>query len=109
MRCAHICTSSIFLKTTCSMPFYTHKEAARSEAEEVIYPLVRDLLAKTNTNPADVDILVINCSLFSPTPSLCSMVVNEFKMRSDVSSYNLRCVCVCVSDRDAVRSDRDGI
>jgi|TARA_B110000090_G_scaffold16322_1_gene16309 3-ketoacyl-CoA synthase len=64
-------------------------EAARSEAEEVIYPLVRDLLKKTNTNPADVDILVINCSLFSPTPSLCSMVVNEFKMRSDISSYNL--------------------
>ncbi len=64
-------------------------EAARLEAEEVMYPIVRDLLTKTNTDPKDIDILVINCSLFSPTPSLCSMVVNEFNMRSDISSYNL--------------------
>jgi predicted naringenin-chalcone synthase len=64
-------------------------EAARKEAETVIYDCVRNLLKKTNTNPSDIDILVVNCSLFSPTPSLCSMVVNEFGMRSDVSSYNL--------------------
>jgi 3-ketoacyl-CoA synthase len=39
--------------------------------------------------PSEIDILVINCSLFSPTPSLCSMVINKFGLRSDVSSYNL--------------------
>ena len=36
-----------------------------------------------------VDFLVINCSLFSPTPSLCAMAANKFKMRSDVRTYNL--------------------
>merc|ERR1712232_32844 len=35
------------------------------------------------------DVLVINCSLFSPTPSLCAMVISEFGMRNDIQSYNL--------------------
>lgn len=37
----------------------------------------------------DIDILVVNCSLFNPTPSLSAMIVNHFKMRSDVITYNL--------------------
>lgn len=64
-------------------------EGARREAEIVIFDCVRKVLASTGTKPRDIDILVINCSLFSPTPSLCSMVVNEFGLRSNVSSYNL--------------------
>lgn len=64
-------------------------EAARKESEVVINTCVRDLLKKTKTDPKDIDILVVNCSLFSPTPSLCSMVVNEFGLKSDISSYNL--------------------
>jgi predicted naringenin-chalcone synthase len=28
-------------------------------------------------------------SLFSPTPSLCSMVIHKFGLRSDVRSFNL--------------------
>mmetsp|Transcript_33325 Transcript_33325/g.31789 ORF Transcript_33325/g.31789 Transcript_33325/m.31789 type:complete len:537 (+) Transcript_33325:76-1686(+) len=64
-------------------------EAARKESETVMYSCVRNALKKTGTNPKDIDILVVNCSLFSPTPSLTSMVINEFGMRSDVSAYNL--------------------
>lgn len=36
-----------------------------------------------------VDILIVNCSLFNPTPSLSAMIVNHFKMKSSVVSYNL--------------------
>lgn len=64
-------------------------EAARKESETVIFDCVRNLLKKTKTNPKDIDFLVINCSLFSPTPSLCSMVINEFNLKADISSYNL--------------------
>ena len=64
-------------------------EASRAEFEEVAYDAVSKLLKKTKTKAKDIDILVINCSLFSPTPSLCSMVINKFGMRADVSSYNL--------------------
>jgi len=38
---------------------------------------------------AQVDILIVNCSLFNPTPSLASMVVKHFRMRPSVITYNL--------------------
>ncbi|CAM9645785.1 unnamed protein product [Chrysoparadoxa australica] len=64
-------------------------EAARTEAEVVIFDVVAAALEKAHIKPHDVDILIINCSLFSPTPSLCSMVVHKFGLRSDIVSYNL--------------------
>eukprot|EP01038_Epipyxis_sp_PR26KG_P007104 gene7104-9693_t len=70
-------------------PADTSAEAARKESEIVIFDCVRNALKKTGVKAKDIDILVINCSLFSPTPSLCSMVINEFGLRSDISSYNL--------------------
>lgn len=36
-----------------------------------------------------VDALVVNCSLFGPTPSLSAMIINHFRMRSNIISYNL--------------------
>lgn len=36
-----------------------------------------------------MDILIVNCSLFNPTPSLSAMIVNHFKFKSNVVSYNL--------------------
>ena len=36
-----------------------------------------------------IDILITNCSLYCPTPSLSSLVVNHFKMRSNIISYSL--------------------
>ena len=36
-----------------------------------------------------MDILIVNCSLFNPTPSLAAMIINHFKMRSNIISYNL--------------------
>jgi 3-ketoacyl-CoA synthase len=32
---------------------------------------------------------VTNCSIFCPTPSLASMLINHFKFRSDIQSYHL--------------------
>ena len=55
----------------------------------VICKVIEDVLEKTKTKPRDVDILVINCSLFSPTPSLCALAAHRFGMRSDLQSYNL--------------------
>ncbi len=39
--------------------------------------------------PRDIRILIVNCSLFNPTPSLAAMVINHFKLRSNIISYNL--------------------
>lgn len=64
-------------------------EGSRLEAETVIFDVVEKALKKANVDPKEIDILVINCSLFSPTPSLCSLVISKFGMRSDINSFNL--------------------
>jgi 3-ketoacyl-CoA synthase len=64
-------------------------EAARAEAQLVIFSAIDDLVRRTGLKPRDVDILVVNCSLFSPTPSLSAMIINKYKMRSYVRSFNL--------------------
>jgi predicted naringenin-chalcone synthase len=64
-------------------------EESRREAEIVIFDCVRKVMKQTKYKAKDIDILIINCSLFSPTPSLCSMVINEFGLKGDISSYNL--------------------
>lgn len=64
-------------------------EGSRKEAEAVIFDIVEKALKKADCSPKEIDILVINCSLFSPTPSLCAMVISKFGLRSDIMSYNL--------------------
>ncbi|XP_057771433.1 3-ketoacyl-CoA synthase 20-like [Salvia miltiorrhiza] len=62
---------------------------ARKEAEMVMFGAIDELLAKTGVKAKDIGILVVNCSLFNPTPSLSAMVVNRYKLRGNVLSYNL--------------------
>ena len=64
-------------------------QSAREEAEMVLFTVVEQLLRKTHTHPRDIDILIVNCSLFNPTPSLSAMLVNRFHMKSSVRTYNL--------------------
>ncbi|CAI8605116.1 unnamed protein product [Vicia faba] len=64
-------------------------EAARGEAELVIFSAMDSLFEKTGLKPKDIDILIVNCSLFSPTPSLSAMVINKYKLRSNIKSFNL--------------------
>ncbi|GAA0155098.1 hypothetical protein LIER_38017 [Lithospermum erythrorhizon] len=62
---------------------------AREEAEAVMFGTLDSLFAKTGVRPEDVGILIVNCSLFNPTPSLASMIINHYKLRDDIKSYNL--------------------
>ncbi|PRQ23900.1 putative very-long-chain 3-oxoacyl-CoA synthase [Rosa chinensis] len=72
-----------------SIPRRLSMAAAREEAEQVIFGALDNLFANTNVNPKDIGILVMNSSLFTPTPSLSSMIVNKYKLRVSIKSYNL--------------------
>ncbi|KAG8368773.1 hypothetical protein BUALT_Bualt15G0081600 [Buddleja alternifolia] len=63
--------------------------SARDETETILFTVVKDLLAKHSINPKDIDILVSNCSIFCPTPSITAMIVNKFGFRSNVKSVSL--------------------
>ena len=52
---------------------------ARKEFEMVVFPIIEQLLQRTGVHPKQIGILVLNCSLFNPTPSLSAMLINRFK------------------------------
>ncbi|CAL8996794.1 unnamed protein product [Prunus brigantina] len=62
---------------------------ARKEAEMVMFGALDQLFEKTSIKPKDIGILIVNCSLFNPTPSLSAMVINHYKLRGNIISYNL--------------------
>ncbi|GER57840.1 3-ketoacyl-CoA synthase [Striga asiatica] len=73
---------------TCTPPDLSLK-AARAEAESVMFGALDSLFRKTGARPDEIGILIVNCSLFNPTPSLSSMIVNHYKLRTDIKSFNL--------------------
>ena len=64
-------------------------EQARNEAEIAMFTVLDELFLKTGVKPSEIDIIITNCSLFCPTPSLSSMIVNRFKLKSSILSYSL--------------------
>ncbi|KAK9137526.1 hypothetical protein Sjap_008120 [Stephania japonica] len=59
------------------------------EMEIVIFGAIDELLAKTRVKTNDIGILVLNSGLFNRTPSLTALVVNQYKLRGNVITYNL--------------------
>jgi 3-ketoacyl-CoA synthase len=64
-------------------------EDARREFETVVFSAVRDALNKAGVHPRQVGIVITNCSLFNPTPSLSATLMNAFKMPSSTVNYSL--------------------
>jgi len=64
-------------------------QRAREEADLVMSGCLEELFRRTGIKPTDIDILIVNCSLFNPTPSLAAMMINKYKMRTDIKNYNL--------------------
>lgn len=62
---------------------------AMEEVHMVLFPVFEDLLSKTNLEPHDIDILIVNCSGFCPAPSLSSIIINKYNMKEDIKSYTL--------------------
>lgn len=63
---------------------------------------IDELIHRTGLNMKTVDILVINCSLFSPTPSLCAMVSNHYKVHGAPASGRSYAQPPCSPHRDGL-------
>ncbi|KAJ7971335.1 3-ketoacyl-CoA synthase [Quillaja saponaria] len=59
------------------------------EMDDIFFDTLDKLFAKTGFSPSQIDILVVNVSLFSPAPSLTARIINRYKMKEDVKAYNL--------------------
>uniref|UniRef100_A0A383W0W2 3-ketoacyl-CoA synthase n=1 Tax=Tetradesmus obliquus TaxID=3088 RepID=A0A383W0W2_TETOB len=78
----------------CILPVYssepkTDLNNAQAEAKMVYGQVINEVLRKTGLKPTDIDILLTNTSVYCPTPSIASMVVNMFKMREDIECYHM--------------------
>ncbi|XP_072971177.1 3-ketoacyl-CoA synthase 11-like [Typha angustifolia] len=72
-----------------SRPIKPCLATAREESETVVFGLVDEILRKTGVQAKDIGVLVVNCSLFNPTPSFTAMIVHRYKLRGNVITYNL--------------------
>ena len=64
-------------------------KSTAEEVEMVVFTIVQALFTKHTIDPGSINILVTNCSISCPTPSLASMIINKFGFRSNVRSFNL--------------------
>ncbi|KAJ6309122.1 hypothetical protein OIU76_018668 [Salix suchowensis] len=71
------------------LPPEAYFKASLEEVEQVLFPIVEDLLSKHSISPTSIDILISNCSLFCPTPSITAMITNKFGFRSNIKSFSL--------------------
>ncbi|TVU50826.1 hypothetical protein EJB05_02217, partial [Eragrostis curvula] len=55
--------------------------ASRDEAELVILSSVDDLFARSSVKPAEIDALLVNCSISTPTPVFVDMVSSHMNLR----------------------------
>ncbi|KAL3628064.1 hypothetical protein CASFOL_028166 [Castilleja foliolosa] len=60
-----------------------------SEMDEFFNDTLDGLFRKTGVSPQEIDILVVNVALLSPAPSLASRIINHYKMRDDIKSFNI--------------------
>ncbi|KAI6669081.1 hypothetical protein NL676_003966 [Syzygium grande] len=71
-----------------------HKEApslpeAYLEVNEVFHQSVGNVFFSNRVAPSEIDILIVNVSLFSRVPALTSSIVKRFKLRDDIKTFNL--------------------
>ncbi|KAL8225187.1 hypothetical protein R6Q57_017744 [Mikania cordata] len=68
---------------------HPNHEDAIQEMEEFFEDSIGKLLHRTGIRADFIDVLVVNVSMLACMPSLSARIVNRYKMREDVKTYNL--------------------
>lgn len=61
----------------------------REEVDQFMFGSLNNIFKKTGLKPEDIRIVVVNYTLFDPTPSLPAMIVNRYRLRGNIHSINL--------------------
>lgn len=64
-------------------------EDSYTEMDDFFHDSIRKLLDRSGLSPSQIDVLVVNVSMFASVPSLASRIINHYKMREDIKVYNL--------------------
>ncbi|XP_076921098.1 3-ketoacyl-CoA synthase 11-like [Bidens hawaiensis] len=81
---------SAYLAETFFKPTYEPlMKDSRREIETTIFSSVDMLLRKTGVTTDNIGILIVNCCIYSPEPSLSSIIVNRYKLNKNIITYNL--------------------
>ncbi|KAK2989671.1 hypothetical protein RJ640_015520 [Escallonia rubra] len=59
------------------------------EMDEFLNDCIGKLLSRAKVSASEIDVVVVNVSMLASIPSLASRIVNHYKMREDVKTYNL--------------------
>ncbi|KAI3678395.1 hypothetical protein L6452_37685 [Arctium lappa] len=62
---------------------------AVTEMEEIFDDSIGKLFDRTGIRPSSIDVLVVNVSMLASMPSLSARIVNRYRMREDVKTFNL--------------------
>ncbi|KAJ0806596.1 putative FAE1/Type III polyketide synthase-like protein [Helianthus annuus] len=69
--------------------YHPSMKAARREVEMSVFGAIDMVLGKTRVRCEDIGILIVNCCIYNTMPSLSSIVVNRYKLRDNIITYNL--------------------
>lgn len=75
--------------STLCHPIDRSLKTCHAEAQQVLFGVADEIFAHSTVKPKDVSILVVNCSMYSPVPSLSAMLVNRYRMSKDIEVFNL--------------------
>lgn len=89
LRSVGIGDSTYVPENILSVPPDLSMGAARNESEMVVFGAIDLLMEKTKVECSEIGILIVNCTVFNPIPSLSSMIVNRYKFRENICCYNL--------------------
>uniref|UniRef100_A0A5B6YTJ0 3-ketoacyl-CoA synthase n=1 Tax=Davidia involucrata TaxID=16924 RepID=A0A5B6YTJ0_DAVIN len=59
------------------------------EMDEFFNDSIEKLLARSGISPSQIDVLVVNVSMLAAVPSLAARIINRYKLRDDIKTYNL--------------------
>ncbi|KAL6631303.1 hypothetical protein ACP70R_028153 [Stipagrostis hirtigluma subsp. patula] len=68
---------------------YCSLNEARDEVEIVTFSAIDDLFSRTCISTDAIDMLIVSCGAFSPSPTIADMIVNRYKLRHDIRVINL--------------------